>query len=126
MKIQRLDHVALVSEDSTISRKWYEEVFEMEWIYQGQWDNNPYFLKKGDALLAIFQKGQNSARGQDAVSGIDHFAFRAETRGDYEAVKEQLAAKGLAFDEQDHEISFSIYLRDPDGIKVEVTTYDVG
>jgi catechol-2,3-dioxygenase len=126
MNIQRLDHVALLSGNSLESRKWYERVFEMEWIYQGQWDNNPYFLKRGEALIAIFQKGNDSSRVQSYTSGIDHFAFRAAKRSDYKEVKENLASKGIEFEEQDHEISISIYVTDPDGITVEVTTYDVG
>jgi catechol-2,3-dioxygenase len=126
MKIQRLDHVAIISENSLESRKWYERIFEMEWICQGQWDDNPFFLKKGDALIAIFQKGTATSGLQANASGIDHFAFRAETWEDYEAIKRELESKGIEFNEQNHEISFSIYLKDPDGVKVEVTTYDVG
>jgi catechol 2,3-dioxygenase-like lactoylglutathione lyase family enzyme len=125
MKIQRLDHIALVCRDSKASREWYQRVFEMEWIYPGEWDDNPYFLKKGDALLALFQSGTDAAGIPAKGPRIDHFAFRAETRKDYEEVKAELEAKGVGFDEQDHGISFSIYLTDPDGIKVEVTTYDL-
>ena len=125
MKISKIDHVALVSADSTASRDWYRRVFEMDWVYQGKWDNNPYFLKKGDVYLAIFQDGARNTKTRSNGVRIDHFAFRAESMTDYEDIKKILFEKGIAYDEQDHEISKSIYTKDPDEIKVEVTTYDI-
>ncbi|MBK1876190.1 VOC family protein [Pelagicoccus mobilis] len=125
MKLSKLDHVALVCSDSKRSKKWYETVFEMEWIFRGKWDNNPYFLKKGGAQIALFQASPDSPTAPRKGPRIDHFAFGAETRADYEKVKESLSSKSVPFEEQDHEVALSIYLKDPDGITVEVTTYDL-
>ena len=97
----------------------------MEWVYQGQWENNPYFLKKGDAFIAIFQKGTESTENRHDGVRIAHFAFRAETKNDYEEIKRNLKGKGIAFKEQDHGISNSIYIKDPDNLTVEITTYDL-
>jgi len=33
--------------------------------------------------------------------------------------------RGIKFEFQDHEISHSIYFRDPDGHALEITTYDL-
>ena len=125
MNINKLDHVALLSSDSKASRLWYQRVFEMEWVFRGQWEDNPYFLKKGDAYIAIFQNGKKSTSTLTKGSRIDHFAFRADSKNDYEDIKETLRKKGIHFEEQDHEIARSIYLKDPDDITVEVTTYDI-
>jgi len=35
-----------------------------------------------------------------------------------------LCAKGMEFHFEDHSISHSIYLRDPDGYEIELTTYE--
>jgi catechol-2,3-dioxygenase len=52
-------------------------------------------------------------------------AFRAATYPDFLSAQEELKAKGVAFQFQDHEISHSIYFSDPDGFLLEITTYDV-
>lgn len=123
MNIQKLDHVALICSDVNASKDWYMNVLGMEWVFQGQWNNNPYFLKLGDCYIALFQSSDEKNLASHIGPRIDHFAFRAETRVDYEEIKEELGKRGIPFSEQDHEISISIYLRDPDGIKVEITTY---
>ncbi len=41
------------------------------------------------------------------------------------AAQRELASRGIAFHFRDHEISHSIYFRDPDGIELEITTYEL-
>ena len=53
-----------------------------------------------------------------------HLAFRAN-RGDFLAAQRELEERGIKFEFQDHEISHSIYFRDPDGHQLEITTYEV-
>ena len=53
---------------------------------------------------------------------MTHIAFRV-TRQQYVAAKALLASEGVPFEEQDHEVCLSVYLHDPDGIQVELTTY---
>ncbi len=125
MNISHLDHVALVCEDATVSKDWYIKIFGMEWIHRKLWENNPIFLRKGACFLALFQAGSQNESMPRRGTRIDHFAFKAESREDYEAMKTELRQKGIKFDEKDHQISHSIYLQDPDGITVEITTYDV-
>ncbi len=126
MKLARLDHVALVCADVETSRSWYMSILGMEWVFPGKWGGNPCFLQKGDSYLALFQAGQHSpAPAQPSGTRIDHFAFLAERRDDYEQAKVQLREKDISFDEQDHEISRSLYMKDPDGHTVEITTYEL-
>ncbi len=127
MQLKRLDHVALVCADTEASRGWYQSVLGMEWVFQGQWGGNPCFLRKGESYLALFQAGRSPGMpARPDGPRIDHFAFLAASRGDYEQAKLELREKGLSFKEQDHEISLSLYLEDPDGHTVEITTYDLG
>jgi catechol-2,3-dioxygenase len=53
-----------------------------------------------------------------------HLAFRA-TREHFLAAQQDLRSRGIEFQVQDHEISQSIYFRDPDGHELEITTYEV-
>jgi catechol 2,3-dioxygenase-like lactoylglutathione lyase family enzyme len=38
--------------------------------------------------------------------------------------REVLAARGIEFDEGDYGVAWSVYLPDPDGYQVEITTYE--
>jgi catechol-2,3-dioxygenase len=60
------------------------------------------------------------------MSILIHFALRAATRSDFREAQEHLSALGISFNLQDHGIAHSLYFVDPDGHKVEITTYDVG
>jgi catechol-2,3-dioxygenase len=55
---------------------------------------------------------------------VDHFAFRTD-RDNFERARRELPARGVAVTFQDHEVSLSIYMKDPDGHTVEITTYEV-
>ena len=39
--------------------------------------------------------------------------------------QDELKKRAIPFDFQDHEISHSIYFRDPDGHEIEITTYEL-
>jgi len=56
---------------------------------------------------------------------VGHFAFRAD-RANFETARRELAAKGIVVSYQDHDISHSIYFSDPDGHRLEITTYEPG
>jgi catechol-2,3-dioxygenase len=87
------------------------------------WNDVPVFIGKGDAAIALFRSAaKNAARPQG--SGILHFALWADRRN-FLTSQRELTSRGIAFHFQDHEISHSIYFDDPDGHKVEITTYEV-
>jgi catechol 2,3-dioxygenase-like lactoylglutathione lyase family enzyme len=58
-----------------------------------------------------------------AVFRISHFAPRPTQ--DFEAAEVDLRARGISFEFEDHEVSHSVYFRDPDGVQLEITTYDL-
>ena len=53
-----------------------------------------------------------------------HIAFRLDREG-FDAARAALGRMGVAARVSDHGISHSIYLRDPEGHQIELTTYDV-
>lgn len=127
MNLKRIDHLALVCADTARSRDWYCEVLGMEWIFQDEWDGNPVFLRLGETCLALFQAGDaDSVPPARNGMRVDHFAFLAESRDAFATARTELAARGIETDFEDHDVSHSIYFRDPDGYIVEITTYEVG
>ena len=89
------------------------------------WGGVPAFIGKGTTALALFPVGsaEPSARVRGSITML-HLAFRA-TRENFLAAQRDLSARGIDFEFQDHEISHSIYFRDPDGHELEITTYEL-
>jgi catechol 2,3-dioxygenase-like lactoylglutathione lyase family enzyme len=67
---------------------------------------------------------QGRRRPRTASGQLRHVAFRTSRRG-LETAKAELGARGIAFEERDYGVAWSVYLPDPDGHPVEITTYQV-
>ena len=122
-QLQGIDHVALSVRDLARSTQWYIDVLGFEHLYPGMWGGVPVFVGKNRSALALFP-----VRGNDdaTVGGIRilHVAF-GTTRDQFLAAQRHLTERGIAFEFQDHEISHSIYFRDPDDHELEITTYEL-
>jgi len=124
--LRRIDHVALTVRDVERSIAWYRDVFGLERRHEEIWGDYPVMMFAGDTALALFQ-----ARGpiQDApdhgsTAIMRHLAFQVD-RSNFMKAQETLRSLGIAFSFEDHSISQSIYLRDPDGYELELTTYEL-
>ncbi len=53
-----------------------------------------------------------------------HLAFRANAEN-FARAQRELTDGGVEFEFQDHGIAHSIYVHDPDGHEIEITTYDL-
>jgi catechol 2,3-dioxygenase-like lactoylglutathione lyase family enzyme len=125
-KIESLDHVALSVRDLERSARWYADILGFKRQHEGMWDGVPIFVGNGDAAIALFparEKGGSTSRDRAAVRTL-HFAFRAD-RENFLRAQDELKKRAIAFDFQNHEISHSIYFRDPDGHQIEITTYEL-
>jgi catechol 2,3-dioxygenase-like lactoylglutathione lyase family enzyme len=125
-ELEGLDHVALGVRDVERSADWYVEVLGFERRYQGMWNGVPVFVVRDKTAIALFPTGSdegNAARSRPR-SGMLHLAMRAN-RKNFVAAQRDLTSRGIAFHFTDHEISHSIYFRDPDGIELEITTYEL-
>ncbi len=127
MQLQGIDHVALAVCDIERSANWYIEVLGFERLHEGMWNGVPAFIGKGKTGIALFPMSSHAGPASSVCSGIRmlHLAFRAD-RDRFLAAQEELKRRGIKFEFQDHEISHSIYFRDPDGHHLEITTYELG
>ena len=123
-RTQGLDHVALVVADMRRSIAWYADVLGMERRYAGVWDGggHPVVLCNGDACVALFEPVEGDLVEADGVNR--HFAIRLDRSG-FDAARAELAEPGIEAELWDHTICHSLYVRDPDGHQVELTTYDL-
>ena len=60
---------------------------------------------------------------RDAIT-MRHFAFRVDGVN-FKRAQERMRWAGVEFRRDDHGVSDSIYVRDPDGHEIEITTYDI-
>ena len=126
IKLEGLDHVALAVQDLERSAKWYIEVLGFEHRHKELWGGVPVWLALEQTALALFPKQNGIPEQHDRpTSGMLHLALRA-TRNNFLAAQNELKKRGIEFHFQDHEISESIYFKDPDGIRLEITTYEIG
>jgi catechol 2,3-dioxygenase-like lactoylglutathione lyase family enzyme len=124
-ELDGLDHVALGVRDVERSAAWYIDVLGFERRYQGMWDGVPVFVARGKTALALFPSGSEPTDPLPSqTGGMRHLALRAN-RENFVAAQRDLKSRGMPFHFQDHEISHSIYFRDPDGIQLEITTYEL-
>jgi catechol 2,3-dioxygenase-like lactoylglutathione lyase family enzyme len=126
MKLEGIDHVALAVRDVELSAKWYIDVLGFERKHEGMWNGTPVFIGQGATAIALFPARNHDSKTTARTAKIDmlHLAFRADRRN-FLAAQKELKEGGIRFEFQDHEISHSIYFRDPDGHQLEITTYDL-
>ena len=124
-KLQALDHVALSVEDVNASAEWYGEVLGLKRQHDGLWNGIPVFVGTDDLAIALFPLRDDATPSSNrARARILHFAMRTD-RKNFVAAQATLKQGGIKFEFQDHEISHSIYFRDPDGHEIEITTYEL-
>jgi len=126
MELEGIDHVALGVRDIERSAKWYIEVLGFERLHEGMWNGVPTFIGKANTGIALFPvtAGATSTPSTRRDIRMLHLAFRAD-RENFVAAQRELEERGIKFEFQDHEISHSIYFRDPDGHQLEITTYEL-
>jgi len=124
MRLEQVDHIAITCQAPDAAKDWYIRVLGFEHVYAGRWGGIPIFLRLGSTYLALFPA--QDARQSSSAPRLEHFALRAATKSDFLEAQQHLSALGIPYDFQDHGIAHSVHFADPDGHKVEITTYDVG
>jgi catechol 2,3-dioxygenase-like lactoylglutathione lyase family enzyme len=126
MQLEGIDHVALSVRDIERSAQWYIDVLGFEKRHEGVWHGIPTFIGRGSTAIALFpvREDESQTQTRPGKSGMLHLAFRADA-SNFASAQNELKGRGIKFEFEDHEISHSIYFRDPDGHQLEITTYDI-
>jgi catechol 2,3-dioxygenase-like lactoylglutathione lyase family enzyme len=121
MELEALDHVGLTVTDVARSVRWYQEVLGLRRAHEEAWGDFPAVLEANGSGVALFPLDAGDPPPADPLR---HVAFRTSRRG-LGAAKSELRDRGVEFEERDYGVAWSIYMPDPDGHLVEITTYEV-
>ncbi len=119
-KIDFLDHVAIRVKDLSLSAAWYGNVLGLKKYQLPEWGDYPIFMLTNKTGVALFPTKISDTEVDPKVK-IDHFAFNVNQENFLKAQK-RFETLGIEFSIQDHHYFHSIYIKDPDGHTVELTT----
>jgi catechol 2,3-dioxygenase-like lactoylglutathione lyase family enzyme len=123
--VAHIDHVAISVTDVERSVEWYCEVLGMDRRHP-EWGNVPAMVCAGETCVALFAAdGDPSPPPGREVLSMRHLAFRVDRAG-FERAQEELREREIEFSFEDHDIARSVYFLDPDGHRLELTTYELG
>jgi catechol 2,3-dioxygenase-like lactoylglutathione lyase family enzyme len=114
--VQGVDHVAFAVSDQSSAAEWFADVLGLAEEHP-EWDRHPAMLMRGGSGVALFP-------ARERPTGFLHLALRVD-RTSFAEAQERLAARGIVFEAVDHGTAQSLYFDGPDGLALELTTYDV-
>jgi lactoylglutathione lyase len=120
MELESLDHVGLAVADIARSVDWYRNVLGLQRVHQEVWGDFPAVLEANGSGVALFPRTSGHRVTPD--DPLRHVGFRTSRAG-LESARTELRRRGVSFEEGDYGIAWSVYLSDPDGYCVEITTY---
>jgi catechol-2,3-dioxygenase len=121
ISIRRLDHVGLNVTDLKKSSDWYSRVLGFSIFHE--WTTT-WMIRRGDMKIGLFLRPKASKVADlDNTIAITHFAFSIDAKGFADA-QSTLQALGIKFEPpEDTGVAHSLFIYDPDGYQVEITTY---
>jgi catechol-2,3-dioxygenase len=118
VSILRIDHVHIYVKNIAEAEAWYKDVLGFIrdeslhfWFTQG----GPLVLKNNEAALSLFEKKYRSP-GYTVAFSIKPSYFSE--------LMKLLSLRLIPFTVSDHQISMSVYFKDIDGNKIEMTSYE--
>ena len=128
-QVEQIDHVAIDVADLKRSREWYAEVLGLERRFAHAWGEVPTMMcvpadarpGAGETCVALFPGDAGATPG---AGGIQHFAFRVDGEN-FRRAQDALRERKIEFRFADHGASHSVYIHDPDGHQIEITTYEL-
>ena len=121
MPVTRLNHAVLYVRDAERVAAFYQDVLGFEVVTQFP---GAVFLKAAGTDnhhdLGLFSIGEGAPLPERGRVGLYHLAWQVSTIEDLVALAEKLRDVGALVGSSDHEVSKSLYAKDPDGNEFEV------
>jgi len=130
IQTQGVHHITLVGANRQTSIDFWQGVLGMPFVFEqpnlGKPDENHLYFDPGDGrLLTVFTNESCPDAGRHApreAGCVEHIAFNV-SRATFNQAPARLRERGIDFIERDRGFMDSIYLHDPNGLKVELACY---
>ncbi|MGE3191392.1 MAG: VOC family protein [Vicinamibacterales bacterium] len=130
VQVQGVHHITLVGSTKQSAVDFWQGVLGMPFVFEqpnlGKPDENHLYFDPGDGrLLTVFTNESRQDAGRHApreIGCVEHIAFNV-SRATFTQAAERLRARHIEFIERDRGFMNSIYLHDPNGLKVELAGY---
>jgi catechol-2,3-dioxygenase len=99
----------------------------MERVHEDAWPDldggHPLVLCAGSVCIALFRARNGAApRPSEPADPNEHLALALD-RDNFQRARAHLGGLGIPYEVWDHGICDSLYLSDPEGHQIELTTY---
>jgi catechol 2,3-dioxygenase-like lactoylglutathione lyase family enzyme len=130
IQAQGVHHITIVGSTKQSAIDFWQGVLGMPFVFEqpnlGKPDENHLYFDPGDGrLLTVFTNEalQDAGRHAPREAGcVEHLAFNV-SRATFLQAPARLTERGIEFIQRDRGFMDSIYLRDPNGMKVELACY---
>jgi catechol 2,3-dioxygenase-like lactoylglutathione lyase family enzyme len=130
VQVQGLHHITIVGSTKQSAIDFWQGALGMPFIFEqpnlGKPDENHLYFDPGDGrLLTVFtneSSGDAQRHAPREAGCLEHIAFNV-SRASFLQAPDRLRARGIDFIQRDRGFMDSIYLRDPNGMKVELACY---
>jgi glyoxalase family protein len=130
VQVQGLHHITIVGSTKQSAIDFWEGALGMPFVLEqpnlGKPDENHLYFDPGDGrLLTVFtNESREDARRQAPreIGCVEHIAFNV-SRASFMQAPTRLRERGIEFIQRDRGFMDSIYLQDPNGLKVELACY---
>ncbi len=130
VQVQGVHHITIVGSTKKSAVDFWQDTLGMPFVLEqpnlGKPDENHLYFDPGDGrLLTVFTNESRADAGRDApreVGCVEHLAFNV-SRATFMQAPARLRERHIDFIQRDRGFMDSIYLHDPNGLKVELACY---
>ena len=130
IQVQGLHHISIVGSTKQSAVDFWQGLLGMPFIFEqpnlGKPDENHLYFDPGDGrLLTVFTNESREDAGRPApreIGCVEHIAFNVSS-ATFKQVPARLRERDIDFLERDRGFMDSIYLKDANGLKVELACY---
>lgn len=120
----KIDHVTLLVSCLDRSMPYYERLLPL----LGFSRKRNHVWTDGDGFFLQFLEARSDTPPYERYGvGMNHLGFGASSADQVRAIRRSMEAAGFAVpDIQDHDGAIALFMKDPDGIRFEITYYPPG
>jgi glyoxylase I family protein len=125
-----IDHIYIAVSDLAASARFYDVLFEVLGFRKQDFtlDTEPHIQYYNRHFGYVLRPARNRISHDPYAPGLHHLCLRVESVADVQALAHSLASQNIAVTEPKSYPQYApdyvaVHLRDPDGLRLEITNY---